>query len=143
MSLSQNSKDLLSTVAAMLSNRAELLGLEFAEERERLLVAIAYGIAAAVLLVFFLLGVSFLVLLLVWESPYRYAVIGAMTGVYAVLALLCLNKVKRLFSESMPFASTIQVFKDDAAKIKGELVAAPSFGEASASSNTENTSKEV
>lgn len=143
MSLSQNSKDLLSTVTAMLSNRAELLGLEFAEERERLVSAIAYGVAAAILTAFFLLGLSFLVLLLVWDSPYRYAVIGGMTMVYAVLALLCVNKIKRLFSASMPFASTIQVFKDDAAKIKGELVAAPSFGEASACSNVETTSKEV
>ena len=62
MSLGQNSKDLLGTVAAMLSNRVELISLEFAEERERLVSAIVYAIATAILAAFFLLGLSFLIL---------------------------------------------------------------------------------
>jgi uncharacterized membrane protein YqjE len=149
MSLGQNSKDLLGTVAAMLSNRVELISLEFAEERERLVSAIVYAIATAILAAFFLLGLSFLILLLVWDSPYRFAVIGGMTVIYAVLALLCVAKVKSLFSGAIPFASSIQVFKDDAAKIRGELLTAPPFPEnrssasASVPASNNNSSKEV
>lgn len=144
MSLGQHSKDLLQTVAAMLSNRSELLSLEFAEERERLVIAIVYGIAAAILGAFFLLGLSFLVLLLVWDSPYRYAVIGGMTLVYVVLALICVSKIKGLFAESMPFSSTVQVFRDDVSKIKGELLASASgsnsdFNSASTGADSEQT----
>ena len=137
MSLGQHSKDLLQTVAAMLSNRSELLSLEFAEERERLVSAIAYGIAAAILAAFFLLGVSFLVLLLVWDSPYRYAVIGGMTLVYGVLALMCVSKVKGMFAESMPFSSTVQVFRDDVSRIKGEFLATSASASSAARADNE------
>ena len=143
MSLGQNSKELFSTVTAMLSNRVELLGLEFAEERQRLFSAIVYGIATAILAVFFLLGLSFLALMLLWDSPYRYAVVGGVTILYGVLALLCVNKVKTLFAENMPFASTIQVFKDDAAKIKGDLSSVPPFSSEAKASTTQDSSKEL
>ncbi|MDO5667446.1 MAG: phage holin family protein [Alcaligenaceae bacterium] len=143
MSLGQDSKDLLKTVAAMLSNRAELLGLEFAEERQRIVSAIVFGIVAAILAVFFLLGLSFLALMLLWDSPYRYAVVGGVTVLYAVLALVCIAKVKGLFSKNMPFAATVQVFKDDAAKIKGEMLTAPPFTDGTTASGTPNRSKEV
>ncbi|NLJ51954.1 MAG: phage holin family protein [Alcaligenaceae bacterium] len=143
MSLGQNSKELFSTVTAMLGNRAELFGLEFAEERQRLFSAVVYGVTAAILAIFFLLGLSFLALMLLWDSPYRYAVVGGVTILYGVLALLCVNKVKTLFAENMPFASTIQVFKDDAAKIKGELVSEPPFGHKSQASPDQDSSKEL
>lgn len=143
MSLGQNSKDLFSTVAAMFANRVELFGLELAEERQRLVSAIVYGITATILAAFFLLGLSFLVLMLVWDSPYRYAVIGGLTLLYAVLSLVFLSKIKSLFSQAMPFASTIQVFKDDAAKVKGELFAAPTAEESSTASGTHTSSQEA
>lgn len=143
MSLGQDSKDLLKTVAAMLSNRAELFGLEFAEERQRLVSAIVFGIAAAILAVFFLLGLSFLALMLLWDSPYRYAVVGGVTVLYAVLALVCIAKVKGLFSSNIPFAATVQVFKDDAAKIKGEMLTAPPFTDGPSVSGTSTVTKEV
>ncbi len=133
MSLGKHSKDLLQTVAAMLSNRSELLSLEFAEERERLVSAVVYSVAAAVLAVFFLLGLSFLVLLLVWDSPYRYAVIGGMALLYGVLALICFSRIKSLFAEAMPFSSTVQVLRDDVNMIKGELLSASADSEQSAS----------
>ncbi|QPT40740.1 Predicted membrane protein [Oligella ureolytica] len=149
MSLGQNSKELLGTVAAMLSNRVELISLELAEERERLVSVVMYAIATAILAAFFLLGLSFLILMLVWDSPYRFAVIGGMTVFYAIVAMFCVARVKSLFAEAIPFASSIQVFKDDAAKIKGELLTAPPFTEdspaarsTSASSSNDNRSKE-
>lgn len=143
MSLGQDSKDLLKTVAAMLSNRAELFGIEFAEERQRIVSAIIFGVAAALLAVFFLLGLSFLALMLLWDSPYRFAVVGGVTVLYAVLALVCLAKVKALFSKSTPFAATVQVFKDDAAKIKGEMLTAPPFTDGASVSGAPNSTKGV
>ncbi|NLA52380.1 MAG: phage holin family protein [Alcaligenaceae bacterium] len=146
MSLGQHSKDLLQTVAAMLGNRSELLSLEFAEERERLVSAVVYGVAAAILGAFFLLALSFLVLLLVWDSPYRYAVIGGMALLYGVLALICFSRIKSLFAEAMPFSSTVQVFRDDVSMIKGELLSsfpASADGEQSASAAQQTDSREV
>lgn len=143
MSIGQDVKDLYRTVAAMLCNRVELFGLEFAEERQRLVNAVIFGIAAAILGVFFLLGLSFLALMLLWDSPYRYAVVGGVTVLYAVLALVCLAKVKGLFAKSMPFACTIQVFKDDAAKVKGEMLTTTPFTDESSVTNAQNSTKEV
>lgn len=143
MSLGQDSKDLFNTVAATLSNRAELFGIEFVEERKRLVSAVVLGVAAAILAMFFLLGLSFLALMLLWDSPYRYAVVGGVTALYAILALLCVAKVKALFSESTPFAATVQVFKDDAAKLKGEMLTPPPFSSGSSVSGTTGPSKEI
>lgn len=143
MSLGQNSKDLLTTMTAMLGNRAELFGLEFAEERQRLVSAIIYAVAAAVLAVFFLLGLSFLLLLVVWDTPYRYAAVGGLTLLYAILALICFSKIKSLFVQNTPFGSSIQVFKDDIAKIKGEMIVSTSFDKGPTASSTQHSSRKA
>ncbi len=143
MSLAQDSKDLVNTIAATLSNRAELFGLELVEERKRFVSAVVFGVAAAILGMFFLLGLSFLALMLLWDSPYRYAVVGGVTVLYAVLALACIAKLKALFTDSTPFAASVQVLKDDAAKLKGEMLTAPPFSPAASRSDTSAGSREV
>lgn len=143
MSLAQDSKDLVNTIAATLSNRAELFGLELVEERKRFVSAVVFGVAAAILGMFFLLGLSFLALMLLWDSPYRYAVVGGVTVLYAVLALACIAKLKALFTDSTPFAASVQVLKDDAAKLKGEMLTAPPFSPAASRSETSAGSTEV
>lgn len=143
MSLAQDSKDLVNTIAATLSNRAELFGLELVEERKRFVSAVVFGVAAAILGMFFLLGLSFLALMLLWDSPYRYAVFGGVTVLYAVLALACIAKLKALFTDSKPFAASVQVLKDDAAKLKGEMLTAPPFSPAASRSDTSAGSREV
>lgn len=143
MSLAQDSKDLVNTIAATLSNRAELFGLELVEERKRFVSAVVFGVAAAILGMFFLLGLSFLALMLLWDSPYRYAVVGGVTVLYAVLALACIAKLKALFTDSKPFTASVQVLKDDAAKLKGEMLTAPPFSPAASRSDTSAESREV
>lgn len=124
MSIGQDSKSLLATATAMLSHRVELLGIEFAEERQRIVKALGFAVAAAVFAILLVVGLSFILLLLLWETQYRFAAIGGLCVIYALLALFCIAQIKQSFT-TMPFASTLQVFKDDAAKFKGEAIVKP------------------
>jgi uncharacterized membrane protein YqjE len=143
MSLGQDVKELFATITAMFGNRAELFGLELAEERQRLINAVILAVVVAILLTFFLLGLSFLGLMWLWDTPYRYSVVGGVTVLYGVLALVCIAKLKGLFSKNIPFASSIQVLRDDVAKLEGEILSGSSSASNRSSGDTQSRTKEV
>jgi uncharacterized membrane protein YqjE len=112
--MATTSKHFARRLLTMGENRLELLMVEVQEERERLLYAIllALGVAVFVFLAGVALTVAFVVLL--WKiSP--VAVLLALTGLYAAIALLLYRRFTALQRDWKTFPATLDQFRKDRA----------------------------
>jgi len=75
-----SSKGLLGTGVTLLHNRLELLGVELAEERSRLISLLVYGAAALVCLLTGLIFLAMLLTVMLWDNNRLLAL-----GVFAAL----------------------------------------------------------
>lgn len=93
--------------------RLELLGIELAEEKARLLGLILLALAGMLLLFLALVLASFLVIVVFWDTA-RYLAMGLMVGVYLLLGLLLLAMVKaRVADHPPPFEQTLAELERD------------------------------
>ena len=93
--------------------RLELLGIELAEEKARLLGLFLLAVAGMLFLLLALVLGSFLVIVLFWDSA-RYLAMGVLVGVYLVLGLVLLAAVKaRVANHPPPFEQTLAELERD------------------------------
>ena len=104
---------LLSSVFTILQTRLELIGIELAEEKDRLLGVLFLGLAAMMLATMALIALTALVAIVFWDT-YRWQSLAGITAVYAIAALVCAVKARSgLHSAPMVFEATLAEFEKD------------------------------
>jgi uncharacterized membrane protein YqjE len=104
-----------SSFVGLLKTRLELLLVEAAEEKSRLLRVLGMAFAALLFLTLAVLVFSILVAVYFWPTEQRYAALGALAAVYGVLGVGLLAMVRHnLVNEPIPFAATLSELGRDA-----------------------------
>jgi uncharacterized membrane protein YqjE len=94
-------KNLGSSFVSLLGTRLSLLCTELEEEREHALRLLILGVVAVLFLLLGLVTLSFFVVVLFWDSPYRLHAIGVMAFGYLMVSLMAGWKA-RVFLDSRP-----------------------------------------
>ena len=106
-------RELAKTVAAMVHTRAELVALELARERARVLRFLLLAIAALFLLALGALTATIFIIVLFWDSQ-RLVVIGFLALVYLAAGVAMAFAAKREIARvAHPFASSLAALKKD------------------------------
>ena len=106
-------RELAKTVAAIVRTRAELLALELARERARVLRILLLAIAALFLLALGALTATIFVIVLFWDSQ-RLVVIGFLALVYLAAGVAMVFAARREITRAAhPFASSLAALKKD------------------------------
>lgn len=95
--------------------RLELIGIELAEEKDRLLVTLLLSVVAAMLGMVTLIGLTALVVILLWDS-YRWQPLAILSVVYLVICGACVLRVRQGLRNAPPaFELTRAEFEQDRA----------------------------
>src|SRR6201989_210117 len=78
---------------SILQTRLELVGIELAEEKDRLLGVLFLGLAAMMLTTMALIALTALVAIAFWDT-YRWQALAGITLVYAIAGLVCALKAR-------------------------------------------------
>lgn len=106
-------KRMLSAVCGLAQTRLELIGIELAEEKERLLMRFCICLAMIVFAMLSLIAFTALVAAVFWES-YRWQALSALTVLYFTAAVLCALKLRAGMRTAPPFlAATRAEFAKD------------------------------
>jgi uncharacterized membrane protein YqjE len=104
---------MLSSIVALWHARLELIGIELAEERERLVAVIFLGLAAGIFAMMALISLTALIAVAFWET-YRWQVLAGITVVYLIGALICALKARSgLHGAPIFFQATLHEFEKD------------------------------
>jgi len=104
---------ILSSVFAILHTRLELVGIELAEEKDRLLSVLFLGLAAMMLATMALIALTALIAIAFWDT-YRWQALAGITVVYAIGGLVCALKARSaLRNAPMVFEATLAEFEKD------------------------------
>lgn len=97
----------------LLQSHVELFGIELQEQKTRSLNMLLFAGLALVFALLLLLGLSALVLILVWDS-YRLAGVVGLCVFYALAALFCGLRLRAAVTdESSPFSATLEELARD------------------------------
>jgi len=108
-----STKGLLGTGVTLLHNRLELLGVEFAEERVRLVSLLAYGAAAFLCLAAGLIFLAVFLTVLLWESN-RLLALGVFSALFLGAGIACLTLAMSLArSGSKLFSASLAELRRD------------------------------
>jgi uncharacterized membrane protein YqjE len=101
------------SVFAILQTRLELIGIELAEEKDRLLGVLFLGLAAMMLATMALIALTALVAIAFWDT-YRWQALAGITVVYAIAAVVCALKARNgLVNAPVVFEATLAEFEKD------------------------------
>ncbi|HEY1995534.1 phage holin family protein [Paraburkholderia sp.] len=101
------------SVFAILQTRLELIGIELAEEKDRLLGVLFLGLDAMMLATMALIALTALVAIAFWDT-YRWQSLAGITVVYAIAALVCALKARNgLVNSPIVFEATLAEFEKD------------------------------
>ncbi|WP_109482384.1 phage holin family protein [Paraburkholderia sp. C35] len=104
---------ILSSFFSILQTRLELIGIELAEEKDRLLMVLFMGLAAMMLATMALIALTALVAIAFWDT-YRWQALAGITIVYAVAAIGCALRARSgLRNAPMIFEATLNEFEKD------------------------------
>ncbi|MEM5344904.1 phage holin family protein [Paraburkholderia azotifigens] len=104
---------ILSSFFSILQTRLELIGIELAEEKDRLLMVLFMGLAAMMLATMALIALTALVAIAFWDT-YRWQALAGITVVYAVAAIVCALRARSgLHNAPMIFEATLHEFEKD------------------------------
>ncbi|MGC5701076.1 phage holin family protein [Pseudomonas sp. NFXW11] len=110
---SASSRRLGAAVLGLLHSHVELFGIELQEQKARTVSLLLFAGLALVFALLLLVGLSALVLILLWDS-YRLAGIIGLCLFYALAALFCGLRLKAaVFDESSPFHATLEELAND------------------------------
>jgi uncharacterized membrane protein YqjE len=110
-----SAKILLESVVGLFSKRFELVTVELQEEKYRLIDQLLRGIAIGVLGLMSLMMLSFLIIVVCWDTAARLYVIMGLAVVYGLGAWRVYSKLKqRLETDTSPFSATVEELKKDA-----------------------------
>jgi uncharacterized membrane protein YqjE len=119
MSLRASLAGVAAGFAGLARTRLELLSLEAAEEKSRLLGVLAMAAAALLFLVLALLVFTATIAVAFWPTEQRYIALGCLAAAYAVIGLALFCKVRRdLAGHPAPFAATLDVLERDVAALE-------------------------
>lgn len=109
-------KGIVSESVASVRTRLALFGLEWAQARSDLFRQGLQMMIGVVLIFMALILTSFLVVVLVWDTPYRIWAVVLLAAFYAVLGigLLLLAKRSLRAEGGLPFSATIEALTRDA-----------------------------
>lgn len=97
----------------MLHTRLELIGIELAEEKERLIGVLFLGLAAMMLATMALIALTALVAIAFWDT-WRWQALASITAIYALAALICALKARSgLRNAPTVFQATLDEFEKD------------------------------
>ena len=106
-------KRLSAAFLGLLHSHVELFGIELQEQKSRSLGMLLFAGLALVFALLLLLGLSALVLILVWDS-YRMAGIVGLCTFYALATLFCALRLKAAVTdETSPFSATLDELARD------------------------------
>ena len=104
---------IVSSVFAIFETRLELIGIELAEEKERLIGVLFLGLAAMMLTMMALITLTVLIAIAFWDT-YRWQSLAAITIVYALVAVFCALRARTgLINAPNVFDGTLAEFKKD------------------------------
>jgi uncharacterized membrane protein YqjE len=104
---------IIGSLFAILQTRLELVGIEIAEEKDRLLGVLFLGLAAAMLGTMALIALTALIAIAFWDT-YRWQSLAGITVVYAIAGLACALKARSgLRNAPLVFEATIAEFEKD------------------------------
>ena len=104
---------MIGSVFALLHARLELIGIELAEERERIVAVIFLGLVAVMFAMMALISLTALIAVAFWDT-YRWQVLAGITAVYALGALICALRARSgLHSAPIVFEDTLREFEKD------------------------------
>jgi uncharacterized membrane protein YqjE len=104
---------ILSSFFSILQTRLELIGIELAEEKDRLLMVLFMGLAAMMLATMALIALTALVAIAFWDT-YRWQALAGITAVYAIAAVACAMRARSgLRNAPMIFEATLNEFEKD------------------------------
>ena len=104
---------ILSSFFSILQTRLELIGIELAEEKDRLLTVLFMGLAAMMLATMALIALTALIAIAFWDT-YRWQALAGITIVYALAALACALRARSgLHNAPMIFEATLNEFEKD------------------------------
>jgi uncharacterized membrane protein YqjE len=105
----------------MLQTRLELIGIEMAEEKERLLFSLFIGLAGMLFSLMALITLTALVAAAFWDT-YRWQSLAVLAALYAVAALVCALKARASLHHAPPiFPATLAELEKDRAALKRSL----------------------
>jgi uncharacterized membrane protein YqjE len=100
-------------VLGLLHSHVELFGIELQEQKSRTVSLLLFAGLALVFALLLLVGLSALLLIVLWDS-YRLAGIIGLCVFYTLAALFCAMRLKAaIFDESSPFHSTLEELAND------------------------------
>ena len=106
-------KRLSAAFLGLLHSHVELFGIELQEQKSRTLNLLLFAGLALVFALLLLLGLSALVLILVWDS-YRIPGIIGLCVFYALAALVCAVVLRnQITDEHSPFSATLEELARD------------------------------
>lgn len=112
---------LLSLAVEAGRTRAELLAVEFAVERQRLLWFLAMGMIFSICVLLGLAFASMLVIACFWDT-HRLAAIAVVAGLYGVIALGLAIAMSRGWQRGAPpFSNTLDTLQRDYAALQGRM----------------------
>lgn len=104
---------IIGSVFSLLETRLELIGIELAEEKDRLIGVMFLGLAATMLAGMALLTLTALVAIVFWDT-WRWQALAAITAVYAIAAIVCGWKARQgLRNAPLVFQATLNEFEKD------------------------------
>ena len=104
---------ILSSLFSILQTRLELIGIELAEEKDRLLMVLFMGLAAMMLASMALIALTALIAIAFWDT-YRWQALAGITIVYAFAAIVCALRARSgLRNAPMIFEATLHEFEKD------------------------------
>lgn len=137
MGLKSDFSQVLTSVVAFLSTRWDIANVEWAQEKQRIKrITLSFVIAALLLFSAWLLC-HVAIIAYVWDTNYRYLVIGGLVLLYAVIAMVLLLRTLRL-CQTPVFPYTKSTLKADVAYFKGTH-----FASTASASETGNPLSEV
>jgi len=104
---------IISSVFSILETRLELIGIELAEEKDRLIGVLFLGLAATMLAGLALLALTALIAIAFWDT-YRWQALAVITALYALAAVICgLKAWHGLRNAPLMFQATLNEFEKD------------------------------
>lgn len=118
-------KGLLGTAVTLLHNRLELLGVELAEERGRLVAMLVWGAVALISLGAGLVFVAMFLTVLFWDS-HRLLVLGVFSALFVGGGLIALKlALGRARESSRLFAASLAELRRDGEALVGNPASKP------------------
>jgi uncharacterized membrane protein YqjE len=104
---------MLSSLYDLMQTRLELLSIEIAEERDRLVAVLFLGIVAVMLGMLAMISLTALIAVAFWDT-YRWQVLAIITAVYLVGAIICAVRARSGLREAPTiFDATLHEFEKD------------------------------